>query len=233
MLAGLYGMRISEILGLRWDNVDMENRVLRVVEQLPFRLPPGTNEVLEMAPVKRKGADNSGERALPITDEALPYFKRQHEKQRRQRIFTVNGGGNYYDNRLVVSKSNGAPLRRDRLSSSFGQMIRRLDLPHIRFYDLRHSAATNIHQLTGDFYSVGMILGHSLKGTGIHLGIFNNMDAVTARYVDVRLERKQTVLDAYHKALNQRGQEEPKAPSPKLPEANQQRAKDKEHGIER
>ena len=58
-----------------------------------------------------------------------------------------------------------------------------------------------MHQMTGDFYTVGMILGYSLKGTGIHLGISNKMDAVTARYVDVRMERKQAVLDAYHKAL--------------------------------
>ena len=202
ILAGLYGMRISEILGLRWDNVDMESGTFRVVEQLPFRLPPGTKEVSEMAPVKGKGADNSGERTLPITDETLPFFKRQLDLQSRQRALALSGGGEYYDNRLVVAKSNGAPQRRDRLSSDFGQMIRRLGLPHLRFHDLRHSAATNMHQMTGDFYTVGMILGHSLKGTGIHLGISSNMDAVTARYVDVRLERKQAVLDAYHRALH-------------------------------
>lgn len=32
-----------------------------------------------------------------------------------------------------------------------------------------------MHQLTGDFYTVGMILGHSLKGTGIQLGISTNI----------------------------------------------------------
>ena len=256
ILAGLYGMRLSEILGLRWDNVDMENGVFRVVEQLPFRLPPGTKEVTDMAPVKGKGADNSGERTLPITDETRPFFKRQLEKQDWQRTLAVSSGGEYYDNRLVVAKSNGAPLRRDRLSSDFGQMIRRLGLPHLRFHDLRHSAATNMHQMTGDFYTVGMILGHSLKGTGIHLGISNNMDAMTARYVDVRLERKQAVLDAYHKALHPRRQEaqkatgadkqtepcvekqtEPCADKQKelgcnAPEAIQKRAKEKKHDRE-
>lgn len=59
-----------------------------------------------------------------------------------------------------------------------------------------------MHQLTGDFYTVGMILGHSLKGVGIQLGIFTNLEAVTAQYIDVRLDRKQAVLDAYHKALH-------------------------------
>lgn len=59
-----------------------------------------------------------------------------------------------------------------------------------------------MHQLTGDFYTVGEILGHTLKGIGMALGISTNFDAVTAQYVDVRLDRKKTVLEIYHKALH-------------------------------
>lgn len=59
-----------------------------------------------------------------------------------------------------------------------------------------------MHELTGDFYTVGQILGHSLKGIGVSLGISTNMADVTARYVDVRNSRKLVVLDAYHKALH-------------------------------
>ena len=59
-----------------------------------------------------------------------------------------------------------------------------------------------MHQLTGDFYTVGEILGHTLKGIGMSLGISTNLEAVTAQYVDVRLERKKAVLETYHKALH-------------------------------
>jgi len=52
-----------------------------------------------------------------------------------------------------------------------------------------------MHQLTGDFYTVGQILGHSLKGVGIQLGISTSLDSVTAQYIDVRLDRKYSVLD--------------------------------------
>ena len=65
-----------------------------------------------------------------------------------------------------------------------------------------------MHQLTGDFFTVGEILGHTLKGIGMSLGISSNLDAVTARYVDVRLERKKEVLDTYHKAVHDTGKEE-------------------------
>ena len=43
----------------------------------------------------------------------------------------------------------------------------------------------------------------SLAGIGVSLGLSMNFEAVTARYVDVRLERKKEVLDAYHGAVKQ------------------------------
>lgn len=196
MLSGIYGLRLSEVIGLRWDNVDLGKGTFAVIEQLPYKLPAGTTTVEKMAPVK------SEERILPITDVTSPYFERQLALQARQKKMAESGGGIYYENRLVVAKPNGIPYRRDRVSNDFAQMLRRLELPHIRYHDLRHSAATNMHQLTGDFYTVGKILGHSLKGVGIQLGISSSLEAVTEQYVDVRLDRKKAVLKAYHNALH-------------------------------
>jgi len=196
VLAGLYGLRMSEIIGLRWQNVDLEKMQFGVVEQMPFKVPAGTKVITEMAPTK------SNDRTLPITETTLPYFMRQFELQERQKAFAHAGGGEYHDNDLIIAKPDGSPQRRDRMSTNFGQLIRHLEMPHIRFHDLRHTAATNMHQLTGDFYTVGEILGHTLKGIGMSLGISTNLEAVTARYVDVRLERKKEVLDTYHKAVH-------------------------------
>ena len=58
--------------------------------------------------------------------------------------------------------------------------MKRNDLPDLSPHDLRHSAATNMHQLTGDFYTVGAIFGHMPKGIGMALGISTNLEAVTA-----------------------------------------------------
>ena len=195
VLAGLYGLRLSEIIGLRWRNVDLEGNTLAVVEQLPFGLPPNTLEVSEMAPVK------SSERTLPITTWTRPYFERHLTQQNDQKRLSFMSGGGYHDNDLVFAKPNGAPRRKERISNNFAQMLRYSNMPHIRFHDLRHSAATNMHELTGDFYTVGQILGHSLKGIGIQLQLSNNLEAVTAQYVDVRMERKSFVLNTYHQSV--------------------------------
>ena len=214
VLGGLYGLRISEAIGLRWKNVDLEKMTFLVEEQMPFKVPAGTKIIDEFAPTK------SSERLLPITDVALPYFMRQFELQERQKALLRSGGGEYYDNDLVIAKPDGVPCRRETVSADFGHLIRKLEMPHIRFHDLRHTAATNMHQLTGDFYTVGEILGHTLKGIGQTLGISNNLDAVTARYVEVRIDRKKEVLDTYHKSVhaptkNATAEKKPKTPKNK------------------
>lgn len=219
MLAGMYGLRLSEILGLRWQNVDLQNNTFSVVEQLPFNLPAGTKNISEMAPTK------SNDRILPITDLTRPYFERQFAMQERRKELTEAAGSPYHGNDLVVARPDGSPYRRDSVSTGFGQLIRHLEMPHIRFHDLRHTAATNMHQLTGDFYTVGEILGHTLKGIGMSLGISTNFDAVTAQYVDVRLDRKKTVLDTYHKALHP--QKEPEK-NKKAPKQSQKKSNDME-----
>ena len=72
-----------------------------------------------------------------------------------------------------------------------------------------------MHQLTGDFYTVGEVLGHTLAGIGVSLGLSMNFEAVTAHYVDVRLERKKEVLDAYHGAVKQADPAKAKEAEPK------------------
>ena len=132
ILGGLYGMRRSEILGLRWRNVDLENNTFDVSEQLPFKVPPKTKVIEEMAPPKSNG------RKLPITELARPFFLKQFAMQEAQREQTEQDGKPYYDNDLVVAKPDGSPISASWVSSQFGKLLEDLDMPHIRFHDLRH-----------------------------------------------------------------------------------------------
>lgn len=155
VLAGMYGLRMSEIIGLRTTNIDLEKMQFGVVEQMPFKVPPGTKTITEMAPTK------SNDRILPITEETLPYFLRQFDLIKRQKELIAASGGVYYDNKLFIAKPDGSPQRRDRMSANFGQLIRHLEMPHIRFHDLRHSCASLLLANGVPLKQIQDWLGHS------------------------------------------------------------------------
>ena len=187
VLGGLYGMRRNEILGLQWSNVNLVEGHFSIVNQLASAVArKETGNIL--AELK----EESSSRTLPITNEAVTYFERQNARE----ITRINPDLNF-----IICKNDGTPLSDSHISREFQKILEKLSLPHLRFHDLRHTAATNMHQLTGDFYTVGEILGHSLKGIGNQLGINGGLESVTERYVDVRLERKRVVLETYHEAV--------------------------------
>lgn len=141
------------------------------------------------------------ERIVTIEDSAeLRFDEHPHVVRLEARQKNAEGIGEVLIRDLVI---NSLRMRPDRIVVGECRGAEALDMPHIRFHDLRHTAATNMHQLTGDFYTVGEVLGHTLAGIGVSLGLSMNFEAVTARYVDVRLERKKEVLDAYHGAVKQ------------------------------
>jgi len=192
ILGGLYGMRRNEVLGLRWSNIDEAQGCFHIMQQLASReAKKATGETL--AELK----EDHSLRTLPITNEASIYFERQ--KVRRNASFNSD---------FIVCREDGKPLSEGHISRDFNKLLKELGLPYCRFHDLRHAAATNMHQLTGDFYTVGEILGHSLKGIGNQLGIIGGLEAITERYVDVRLERKRMVLETYHKAVQKKSHKE-------------------------
>ncbi len=122
---------------------------------MPFNVPPGTKIITEMAPTK------SNDRILPITEETLPYFLRQFDLIERQKELIAASGGVYYDNKLFIAKPDGSPQRRDRMSANFGQLIRHLEMPHIRFHDLRHSHASLLANEGINIQEIARRLGHS------------------------------------------------------------------------
>lgn len=75
------------------------------------------------------------------------------------------------------------------------------NMPKIRFHDLRGTAGTNMYNLTGDFYAVSQILGHSVDDFSQQMGVNLRINTVTTRYVQVQEQRKLNVLSAYHRAV--------------------------------
>lgn len=199
LLSVLFGMRLSETLGLRWQDVNLTQRRIVLRGQLPCDLPSDTKIVAHLEPLKDR--EEGETRTFPITEEAIPIFLRLKQEQSDQRRLCKLSGVTYHENDLVVCKPDGAPYLQKRISSKFSSFMRSTGMPKIRFHDLRGTAGTNMYNLTGDFYAVSQILGHSVDDFSQQMGVNLSINTVTTRYVQVQEQRKLNVLSAYHRAV--------------------------------
>jgi integrase len=120
------GMRRGEGLGLRWRDVDFENRRLSIVQQA-VRTRSGTSI---SAPKTRRGR-----RSIAV-DRATLKLLEQHLN--RTRVAATRSG----DPELVFSQSDGSPIAPHFVSKSFVAVVNTSGLPRIRLHDLRHTHAS-------------------------------------------------------------------------------------------
>jgi integrase len=130
LLAATTGMRRGELLGLRWEDVDLDVGVVRIVQA---RVRAG-NRVVAGEPKTARG------RRTIALDPSTVLALRQHRK--RQAEERLRDGLRYLDSGLVFTMPDGLPIHPNRFSLWFRRRVRATALPVIRLHDLRHSYAT-------------------------------------------------------------------------------------------
>ena len=135
------GLRRGELLGLKWEDVDLERGDLRVRRQVS-RI---NGEVVE-APRKTKNAY----RTLPLAEDTVGVLKEQRKEV-----------GN---SPWVFPSPNGGPISPDSVLHMLHRVLKRAGLPKVRFHDLRHTFATLVLQNGVDVKTVSGMLGHFSAG---------------------------------------------------------------------
>jgi integrase len=130
-LALLTGMRRGEILGLKWDDIDLDKGVLSV-RRTRSRGADGKWE--EGAP---KTA--SGRRSIALPASVVQSLKSHRIAQLEQR---VKLGPIWNDEGFVFTNQTGGPLHVNSLMGQFRRLTAAAGVPRIRFHDLRHTSAT-------------------------------------------------------------------------------------------
>jgi integrase len=116
-LAAATGMRLGELVGLGWADVQLDGEYLTV----------------------RRAKTAAGRRRVEL-DPATVAALRAHRK--RQAAERLAFGAGYRDHGLVFTRPGGEPLNPDVVLLAFKRRAARLGLPVIRFHDLRHGWAT-------------------------------------------------------------------------------------------
>lgn len=144
------GMRKSELLGLRWQDIDGEKGTLQVKYQLVWK-KGGRYELT--APKTR-----SSKRSMILGQGAIDVLK---EHQVLQQLEQAYYGSDWEDHGLVFPSMTGKPMRGHTVSVAFEQVASKAKLPKIRFHDLRHTAATMMLNFGIPAIIVSKRLGHA------------------------------------------------------------------------
>lgn len=190
------GLRRGEALALRWSDVDLERRVLRVrrsVTDVGGRLVIG----------KPKTAGSAA--GVGLSPRVVAALERQRERQVFEALEWAEG---YEDSGLVFTRENGTMLRPEYVLRRFHELSADAGLPLVRIHDLRHLAATLMLTAGVPLALVSKTLRHSQVGITSNLyghltheaaqaaadSLGGVLDAASARLPEGRFRRRATTL---------------------------------------
>ena len=133
IMAAFYGLRRSEIVGLKWDAIDFENKKISIQHTVVTAKVNGT--VTEIARDKTK--TKSSCRTLPLIPACEQMLNKMKKEQEQNRKVCGKSYCNDYLDYIYVDPI-GKRIRPDFLSQHFPDFLVAHQMKRIRFHDLRH-----------------------------------------------------------------------------------------------
>jgi integrase len=155
-LGALCGLRRGEIAALRWRNIDFNTGRLAVVESAEQ-----TTSGIRYKPPK-SGRGRTVAMSATMTEQL-----RAHRKQQAEELLKL--GVRQTDDVFIYTREDGEPMQPRSLTRAWEQALSKMNLPRIRFHDLRHAHAT--HLLSSGVHPkvASERLGHSRVGITLDL----------------------------------------------------------------
>lgn len=161
-LASFYGLRRSEVLGLKWDAFDFENKTITI----KHKAIQGKKDNKIVVILKDKTKNQSSYRTLPLVDDIIVLLK-EHRKQidENKKLCGNSYNKKYLD--YVCVDSVGKIFRPEYVTDHFTLIMNKNKdiLRKIRFHDLRHSCASLLLAKGIPMKEIQDWLGHSTYST--------------------------------------------------------------------
>ncbi|WP_029423282.1 site-specific integrase [Alicyclobacillus macrosporangiidus] len=149
VLAVYTGMRQAEILGLKWSDIDWTLGYLRVDRTLKY---------VRGEPVFQDPKTERSRRSIALSSDTMEALRWHRQQQDRVRL---QMGDAYDDQDMVLATAYGRPLSQNTLAHVWQRLLAKIDVPRIRFHDLRHTHASLLLQQGVQAKVVSERLGHS------------------------------------------------------------------------
>lgn len=156
LVTSYYGLRRSEVLGLKWDAFDFENNTITIKHTVVIAKLDGKRQIVAKDRTKNK----SSYRTLPLVKEIS---EKLLETKKKQQAFKEAFGKTYINEfeDYVFVNLQGKLVRPDYVSEHFKILLNNKGLKHIRFHDLRHSCASLLLAKGIPMKAIQEWLGHS------------------------------------------------------------------------
>ena len=155
-LTAFYGLRRSEIAGLKWSAIDFENKTITIKHTLIQVSLKGARQVIGKDRTKNK----TSYRTLPLVQDVIDVLIKFKEKQKDNKEVCKKGYNTQYEDYVCVDNL-GEILRPDFITKHFKVILKNNDLRIIRFHDLRHSCASLLLARGISLKEIQEWLGHS------------------------------------------------------------------------
>ena len=167
-LAAYYGLRRSEVIGLKWSAIDFTENTLTVRHTV--------HSTEEGIVAKDRLKTKSSYRTLTLEPFVRGELLKHREKQEQmKKVMRSAYSGEYTD--YVCVDALGKLYDPDFVTGHFGQLLKKHNLKKIRFHDLRHSCASVLLAQGVPMKQIQEWLGHSDMSTTAN--IYSHLDAVT------------------------------------------------------
>jgi len=172
------GMRMGELLGLKWSDIDFESGLISVQRQRQY--VPGEGITL-VEPKTRYGR-----RTIKIGETSLLILQAQKTALAEKKKCA---GRRWQEMDLVFPNSVGKPGDPSNIRLEFNHILEKAGIPRIRFHDLRHTAATIYLNHRIPVIVVSHILGHSRPSVTLDLygHVLSDMQAEAALVMENQL----------------------------------------------
>lgn len=155
-IAAYYGLRRSEVIGLRWEAVNFENKTITINHKIVNDYRDGKEVIIAEDKLKNQ----SSNRTLPLIPHIEELLLKEKEKQQYYSDLLMKGYNHSYDE-YICRDNTGELITPNYVTDHFRFMINKHRLKPLRFHDLRHSCASLLLANGISMKQIQEWLGHS------------------------------------------------------------------------